>query len=149
MPSFSCDRQKTNRVRDSRPTLGGESQSILNWGASSGESIFLSEFGEIFEGTASRKRRSPSLLTLVLGTVYTLAPPHALKHKIEPKKNVPNALSYTDPYQVRRGRGRPGPLFGAGQKVIAGVFVYNMWSPKWGKRKSARTHKIYKSEGYW
>ena len=58
------------------------------------------------------------------------------------KKNVPNALSYTDPYQVRRGRGRPGPLFGAGQKVIAGVFVYDMWYPKWGKRKSERTHKI-------
>mgnify|MGYP005701744943 CR=1 FL=1 len=52
-------------------------------------------------------------------------------------------------YQVRRGRGRPGPLFGAGQKVIAGVFLNNMWSPNWGKRKSARTHKIYKSEGYW
>ena len=46
------------------------------------------------------------------------APPNAPKHKIGPKKNVPNAqknvpnaLFYTDPYQVRRGRSAPGPLF--------------------------------------
>jgi len=27
-------------------------------------------------------------------------------------QNMPNTLSYTDPYQVRRGRSAPGPLFG-------------------------------------
>ena len=56
-------------------------------------------------------------------------------------KNIPNALSYKDPYQVRRGRGRPGPLFGDFRESHFGVIFCDRRSPQGGKRKSAPTHR--------
>ena len=44
---------------------------------------------------------------------------------------IPNTLSYTDPYQVRRGRGRPGPLFGYYFYTVAdpGYYFYTVADP--------------------
>ena len=70
-------------------------------GASSGESINCRSLGALKVGTASRKRHSPSLLTLVLGTVFGATPRYKTQNRNN--KNIPNALSYTVPStRVRR-----------------------------------------------
>ena len=63
------------------------------------------------------------------GASLCATPPYKTQNRNN--KNIPNTLSYTDPYQVRRGRGRPGPLFGYYFYTVVdpGYYFYTVADP--------------------